>query len=109
MTVQSHPVAWAVLLVGMVVVWFVLINRLCNRLESAHPEKYQAMGRPGLFLRQSLESDWHLFKFLFAREHRKLGDDYLSKLSDVMLAWFITHLLIFGAFCILVMTSPQAA
>ena len=109
MTDQFHPVAWTVLLVGMAVVWIVMIKLLCSRLKSAHPEKYQAMGSPGQFAPQSLESEWQLFKFLFARQHRGLNDTYLSGLSDVMLAWFVTCLLLFVAFTALLFTAPQAA
>jgi hypothetical protein len=82
-------------LLGMVIVWFVLIKLLFNRLEVAHPQKYEAMGRPSLFLRNNIGSGWAIFKFLVMREHRTLNDRYLSRLSDAMLVFFAIYLLMF--------------
>lgn len=83
----------------MVAVWFVLIKLLFNRLEALHPQKYEAMGRPSLFLRNNIATGWMTMKFLFAREHKTLNDSYLSRLSDTMLVFFAIYLLVFlGAF-----------
>lgn len=82
-------------LFGMVLVWFVLVKLLFNRLEAAHPQKYEAMGRPSLFFRNSPAGVWAMLKFLVAREHRALGDSYLSKLSDGMLIFFLVYLAVF--------------
>jgi len=82
-------------LFGMVIVWFVLIKLLFNRLEQAHPQKYEAMGRPSLFLRNSIAGGWATLKFLAGREHRALNDSYLSKLSDAMIVFFAIYLLLF--------------
>ena len=88
------PVIFAMLF-GMVIVWFVLIKLLFNRLERHHLKKYEAMGRPSLFLRNSIEGGWATLKFLVTREHRSLNDSYLSKLSDAMLVFFAIYLLLF--------------
>lgn len=95
-------------LFGMVVVWFVLIKLLCNRLEAAHPQKYEAMGRPSLFLRNNIVTVWATMKFLFAREHRTLNDPYLSKLSDAMLVFFVIYLVLFFGLAFLNPSSPAA-
>ena len=91
----------------MVIVWFVLIKLLFNRLEQAHPEKYEAMGKPSLFLRNNIATGLATFKFLAARQHRSLNDRYLSKLSDAMLVYFSVYLLLF--FCIFFWVSGHAA
>jgi hypothetical protein len=109
MNVQTLSTAFVPVLFGMVLVWFVLVKLLFNRLESAHPAKYEAMGRPSLFLRNTIEGGWHLFKFLFTREHRSLNDSYLSKLSDGMLVFFSIYLLIFVGLFVAVATAPGAA
>ena len=83
------------LLFGMVIVWFVLLKLLFNRLEQLHPQKYESMGRPSVFLRNSIEGGWATLKFLVAREHKPLSDSYLSKLSDAMLAFFAIYLVLF--------------
>ena len=82
-------------LFGMVLAWFVLVKLLFNRLAAAHPQKYEAMGRPSLFLRNSPSGVWAMLKFLVAREHRVLGDRHLSKLSDGMLIFFLVYLVLF--------------
>jgi hypothetical protein len=82
-------------LFGMVLVWFVLAKLLFNRLAAAHPQEYEAMGRPSLFLRNSPSAGWAMLKFLVGREHRTLGDGYLSKLSDGMLAFLFVYLVLF--------------
>jgi len=108
MNIQSLSAALFPVLFGMVLVWFVLIKLLFNRLESAHPAKYEAMGRPSLFLRNTIEGGWHVLKFLFTREHRSLNDRYLSKLSDGMLVFLVIYLLIFGGLSIATAAAPGA-
>jgi hypothetical protein len=95
MTAQTLSVALFIVLFGMVIAWFVMIKLLFNRLERAHPQKYEAMGKPSLFLRNNIATGWATMKFLIAREHRALNDGYLSKLSDAMLAFFAIYLLLF--------------
>ena len=94
MNSQAQVVAFF-LLIGMVIVWFVLIKLLFNRLERMHPQKYEAMGKPSLFLRNSIAGGWATTKFLVTREHKALNDSYLSKLSDAMLVFIAIYLLLF--------------
>ncbi len=95
MNLQAPSIALVLVFFGIALVWFVLIKLLFNRLAAAHPQKYEAMGRPSLFLRNNVATGWATMKFLIAREHRALNDTYLSKLSDVMLVFFIIYLLLF--------------
>ncbi len=98
------------ILACMVLIWFVLVKMLFNRLESAHPEKYKAMGSPSLFLRNSPAGGIALLKFLVAREHTILNDGTLSKLSDVMLVFLLIYLVLFLAlfFNIASQVAPHA-
>ncbi|TBR40407.1 MULTISPECIES: hypothetical protein [Dyella] len=108
MNQQTPSIAMFDLLLGMVVVWFVLIKLLFNRLEAAHPQKYEAMGRPSLVLRNNIATGWATLKFLVAREHRLLNDNYLSKLSDAMLVYFLIYLLLFFGLFSLFIGQPAA-
>ncbi|GAB1406092.1 hypothetical protein [Luteimonas terricola] len=92
---EGLPISLGITLFAMVIVWFLLIKLLFNRLERAHAQKYEAMGRPSLFLRNNIATGWATLKFLVAREHRSLNDSYLSKLSDGMLIFFIVYLMLF--------------
>jgi hypothetical protein len=93
----THFAAIFAILAFMVLVWFVLVKMLFNRLESSHPEKYEAMGSPSLFLRNSPAGTIALLKFLVAREHKILNDSSLSKLSDAMLVFLLIYLVLFSA------------
>jgi len=84
-----------IIMICMVPVWFVLVITLFKRLESLHPEKYESMGRPTIFWRNSTEGMFKMLKFLFLREHRPMNDKTLSALSDVMLVFITCYLLIF--------------
>ena len=92
---EGLPISLGITLFAMVIVWFVLIKLLFNRLERTHAQKYEAMGRPSLFLRNNIATGWATLRFLVAREHRSLNDSYLSKLSDGMLIFFIVYLMLF--------------
>ena len=98
------------ILACMVLVWFILVKMLFNRLESSHPAKYEAMGRPTLFLRNSPAGAFAMLKFLVAREHKILDDSYLSKLSDAMLVFLLTYTVLFLAlfFSIVSRVAPHA-
>ena len=82
-------------LFGMVLAWFVLVRLLFKRLETAHPAKYEAMGRPSLFFRYSPAGAIAMLKLLVTREHKALNDSYLSKLSDAMLGFFVVYTVLF--------------
>ena len=107
-TVQP-PIWIAPVLFAMVGVWFILIKILFNRLEQTHPEKYEAMGRPSLFLRNNIATGWATLKFLVAREHRSLNDNFLSKLSDSMLAFFAVYLALFVGLSVWIVNNSASA
>ncbi|MBL8697002.1 MAG: hypothetical protein JNK67_01430 [Alphaproteobacteria bacterium] len=82
-------------LIGMVVGWFVLCGFLLAHLKRKHPDIHAALGSPSLFMVESDEAtrSGRLFMlFILRREHRPLGDIYLSILSDFALVclgvWF---------------------
>ncbi len=85
------------ILACMVLVWFILVKMLFNRLGASHPAKYDAMGRPTLFLRNSPAGAFAMLKFLVTREHRILDDSYLSTLSDAMLVFLLIYTALFLA------------
>ena len=102
------PILFFVLL-GMVLIWFVLIKLLFDRLAASHPQKYEAMGRPSLFLRNSPATGWATLKFLVMRQYRALGDGYLSKLSTFMLIFFAAYLVVFFGLCFFILGLPPAS
>lgn len=109
MAIQTLSITLFPILFGMVIVWFVLIKLLFNRLERAHPKKYEAMGRPSLFLRNSVAGGWGTLKFLIAREHKDLRDSCLSKLSDFMLVFLGIYVVLFLFLFVSAWQQPPAA
>ncbi len=87
-------------LFGMVLLWFTLLSLVYRRLESAHPDKYAAMGRPSLFLRNTPAGAAAMLRFLATREHKHLGDRYLTRLSDVALVFVLVYATLFVALSI---------
>ncbi len=87
-----HPLY--IVLLCMVPIWFVLVVTLFKRLESLHPEKYESMGRPTMFWRNSTEGMFKMLKFLFLREHKSMNDNRLSLQSDLMLVFICCYFLI---------------
>ena len=95
MGAQSLPVVLFFLIFGMIVLGFFLIKMLLNRLESVHPRKFEAMGKPTPIMHRTIGGGWETFKFLVTREHKSLNDGYLSKLSDTTLLFFIIFVVVF--------------
>lgn len=106
---QALSVALFPVFFGMVIVWFVLVKLLHKRLERVHPHKYEAMGKPSLFLRNHISGSFATLKFLVTREHKVLNDGYLSKLSDAMLVFVAIYLLLFFGLIVVVATQTPAA
>ena len=102
MEVTSSAPAVVGIYFALVLVWFALLKTLFNRLERRHAAKYEAMGRPSLFLRNNIATGFATMKFLFLRQHRNLGDRVLSRLADGMLAFFAVFVLtLFGSAAVL--------
>ena len=97
---NGNPMAFAgcSVILAMIGIWFVMIAKLYKQLSQRHPAKYEAMGRPTLFLRNNIATGLMTAKFLFLREHKQLGDPELSRLSDFMLWFFAVYVAVFAWF-----------
>lgn len=92
----------------MVFVWFVLCKVLFNRLERNHSQKYDAMGRPSLVLRNNIANNWSFFKFLARREYATLNDTFVTKLCEVMRIYFVAYAVLFVVLVVMVLRLPPA-
>ena len=99
-------IAFPVLML-MVLGWFIMVKLLFNRLESAHSDVYESMGRPTLFWRNSTAGAFAMLKFLVLRQHKSLNDSYLSKLSDFMLVFLVVYLVLFFSLFFGVISQPR--
>lgn len=88
-SMKSFVLATNLVYAGLVLIWFGLLKLLFDRLERDHTQKYEAIGRPSLFLRNNIATSIATLRFLFLREHRQLGDRSLSRLADSMLVYLM--------------------
>ena len=67
-------------MVVLVVAGTISTRALIQRLKAVHPERYKALGEPGLF-NYSRESQRALRLFILDREDRDLNDPALSRMT----------------------------
>jgi len=79
------------LLFASVFVWAALCYWLFKRLETQHPEKYEAMGKPSLIMNDSLSNNIYFMKFLFKREYNDLNDPSITRLAQFMRVFFLVY------------------
>ncbi len=85
------PVLFSILFFS-VFVWFFMCYRLFKILETRHPEKYEEMGKPSLFLNNTISNNISFMKFLFKGEWRGLNDVGLANHSKFMLFFFTIYI-----------------
>jgi hypothetical protein len=103
---MSSPVFGILIFIPLLislVLWFVGCVWIFVRLEKQHTRKYEDMGRPTLFLRNSLENNWLFLRFLFRNEFALLGDATLVRVCNGMKIILFVYvgiflLLLFGVF-----------
>jgi predicted permease len=89
------PIFFGVLFAS-VFLWFALCHRLFKAPETRHPEKYSAMGKPGLIMNNSLSNNISFMKFLCKRECLDLNDFAIAKLAQFMLVFLVVYLIGFS-------------
>lgn len=77
-------------------VWFGRVRRLFSALEQRHQAKYIAMGSPSLLVRNNIETNIALMRFLFRKEYLTLGDSAIATQGASMRVHLIGHLACFG-------------
>ena len=87
--------ALVVLLVLIIVALFFLAGSLFRRLETSHPETYEAMSRPS-FWAPTPTNTIATLKFVFRREHKDLNDTHLSIVSDAILICCVIYVVLFA-------------
>lgn len=81
--------------IPLVLIGFVLITMLFRRLKSAHRTRYEELGSPTFLSPYNFSSQIKVSKFILLREHKDLGDKFLSRLSDAILAYSTTYIILF--------------
>jgi len=82
------------LVIGLL--YFFAINKVINLLKNNHPLKYEKLGKPSLFLNNSIQNGLNLVRFIFTSDD--LNDVELTKYKTVARYTLIANLLIFLPF-----------
>jgi hypothetical protein len=87
--VTPNPETLFIALAVLVGAWFLLLTLLWRRLIARHPAQYEAMHRPSFFSPVGLLPT---LRFLFLREHRRIGDRVLGIISDLALTVLVLYI-----------------
>lgn len=95
---ETTQAIWFSVLFASILVWFVLGTRLFRLLREDHPEVYESLGSPSLFLNNTIKNNWLSLRFLVTGRYRELGDKRVTRLCNVMRVFLAAYLVwFFGA------------
>ncbi|TCS36729.1 hypothetical protein [Reinekea marinisedimentorum] len=75
--------------------WFYLCKKMYGMLGTRHESVYEELGKPTLFLNNTIENGRKFNRFLFKREWLSLDDVELEKHGGFMYFYFFVHGAIF--------------
>ena len=84
-----------VLLLASCVAGLVLHHILLSHLRSRHSQAWEALGRPTLFLNNSITNSLAVLRFLWRRDYLALDDDGFARLAGFLRGYMITYLVLF--------------
>ncbi len=108
-TMRSLGPILFIILAAAVVVGMVLQQRLLSRLRIQHVQTWEALGRPSLFMNNSMANNLSVLKFLWRRDYLTLGDDGLIRLADFLRIYQLVYACFFAVFFVLINLSWQKA
>jgi len=112
-TVESAGLALFGAMFALVVIGFALHHRLFSHLQSAHPEQYERLGSPTLFLNNNISNGLKTMRFLWSRRYRDLDDPKLTRVCRSVMVISVIYFIIFSglvtAFFLAVVRGPSAA
>lgn len=93
-----------ILVLGVwVAVGFVLHSRFLKTLKTRHPDVWEALGSPSLFLNNSIKNGWAVQRFLHKKEYLALNDPLFTSQCNFARSFGRAYLVFFiGALAFLV-------
>ena len=92
-------------LLALFVAGFGLQRAFLARLRKQHPQTWEALGSPTLFLNNSIRNSLAVQRFIWRREYRTLGDPKTARLADLLRICQAAYILILIAFVIVLAGS----
>jgi hypothetical protein len=88
------PILFVLLFVSCAV-GIVLHHVFLSRLRSRHSQTWEVLGRPTLFLNNSIINSLAVLRFLWRRDYRTLGDDEFTRLAGFLRGYMVAYLVLF--------------
>ena len=83
-----------ILAIGFVV-GFILDYVFFSRLRDWHPQRWEALGRPTVFLNNCVANGAVVQRFLWERQYRELGDERFIRFADFLRMYWSGYAIFF--------------
>jgi hypothetical protein len=87
-----------VLFVGLflsAVVGLILQYRFLVRLRTQHAEAWESLGRPTLFLNNSIVNGFAVLRFLWRKDYQALNDPQFATLARILRVYLVAYVFLF--------------
>lgn len=75
--------------------WFYLCAKMHRILRDNHPSVYEQLGKPTLFLNNSIRNGALFNRFLFGKRWAQLDDPIAERHGRLMMGYFVFHAALF--------------
>lgn len=103
---ETEEIVFLVLGVG-VAVGFVLHSRFLKILKTRHPDVWETLGKPSLFLNNSIKNGWAVQRFLFKKEYLSLNDPLFISQCNFLRSFGQAYLLFFVGIIVFLVISVR--
>ena len=88
------PIVFALLLVSCGA-GLVLHHIFLSKLRTRHSKTWEALGRPALFLNNSITNGLAVLRFLWGRDYHALGDVEFSRFATFLRGYMVAYFILF--------------
>jgi hypothetical protein len=87
------PILFIILVVSCAV-GFVLQHAFLSQLRARHAQTWEALGRPTLFLNNSISNSLAVLRFLWRREYRGLADEQFVRFAAFLRCYLAAYVVL---------------
>jgi hypothetical protein len=100
-TLTAYLTAGSLILLAPIILgYLVSLQMFLYRLRHEHPRHYEELGRPSLFLNNSISNGFRVVRYLINRDYLAITDARASQLGDRTRRLFMVSLWVFGIFLV---------
>jgi len=93
----------------LAIVWFREVSKLFAYLRENHPNEYEILGRPSIFLNNSPRNSIAFLHFITSNRSSGIQDSHLQKWCKLLSRLLYTYLAIFMGLIVLSMVAAHAS